>query len=152
MSSEELKELASRFGVSIEKGVHSLVISVPRERAKEACAAVAALPGLYHLSTITAVDTGDAIELLYHFWKGRSFVAIKTELTKERPDVDSISGLLASATLYEAEIQDLFGVRFAGNPYAGRRLLLPDSYPDDAPPPLRVEADPEKIRRLMELE
>ena len=152
MSSEELGELASRLGAPIERGVHSLLISVPRGRAKEACAAIAALPGFYHLSTITAVDTGDAIELLYHFWKGKSFVAIRTELPKESLTADSISGLLASATLYEAEIQDLFGVNFIGNPYAGRRLLLPDSYPQDAPPPLRVEADPEKIRRLMELE
>ncbi len=119
---------------------------------KEVCAAVSSIPGLYHLSTITAVDLGDRIELLYHFWKGRSFVTVKTEASKNSLAVSSVSDTLPSATLYEAEIQDLFGVKFEGNPYAGRRLLLPDDYPAEAPPPLRTEADPEKIRKLMKLE
>ena len=114
--------------------------------------AVASLPGLYHLTTVTAVDLGPAIELMYHFWKERSFVTVKTEVGKDSLTIESLSGALPSATLYEAEIQDLFGVTFAGNPYAGRRLLLPDGYPADEPPPLRSEADPRRIRRKMKLE
>ena len=152
MSSDELARVASKVGASVTKAVHSTVVTVPKEKAKEACAAIAPIPGLYHLSTITAVDTGENVELLYHFWKGRSFVTVKTELPKDGLVTESVSGLLASATLYEAEIHDLFGVTFTGNPYMGRRLLLPDSYPKDAPPPLRKEADPEKIRKLLELE
>jgi Ni,Fe-hydrogenase III component G len=140
------------FGTSVIKGLHTSVIAVPKERAKEACAAVSSLPGLYHLSTITAVDKGDKVELLYHFWKGRSFVEVKTDLPKDNLTIESVSELVVSATLYEAEIRDLFGVTFTGNPYKGRRLLLPDDYPKDAPPPMRVEADPEKIRKLMGLE
>ncbi len=152
MSSSQLESVAAGLGASVARGMHVSVVAVPKEKVRDACAAVASLPGFYHLSTITAVDTGNQVELLYHFWKGKSFVAVKTELPKGSLEIESVSGLLTSATLYEAEIQDLFGVTFTGNPYTGRRLLLPDEYPKDAPPPLRVEADPEKIRKLMELE
>jgi NADH:ubiquinone oxidoreductase subunit C len=152
LSSEELEPLARSLGATVGKGLHTIVVAISKEKVRDACSAISALPGLYHLSTITAVDNGDRIELLYHFWRGKSFVAVRTELKKDGLTLESVSDLLASATLYEAEIHDLFGVTFTGNPYTGRRLLLPDDYPKDAPPPLRTEADPEKIRKLMELE
>ncbi len=152
MASEEIEQVAKSLGATLTRGLHAQVMEVPSGKVKEACAAVSSLPGLYHLSTITAVDNGDRVDLLYHFWKAKSFVTVRTKIPKVSLALDSISGILAAATLYEAEIQDLFGVTFVGNPYVGRRLLLPDSYPRDAPPPLRVEADPEKIRELMKLE
>ncbi len=152
MPADELESAAARLGVGITSSRNTRIIQVGHERLKEVCAAVSSIPGLYHLSTITAVDLGDRIELLYHFWKGRNFVTVKTEASKNSLAVSSVSDTLPSATLYEAEIQDLFGVKFEGNPYAGRRLLLPDDYPAEAPPPLRTEADPEKIRKLMKLE
>jgi NADH:ubiquinone oxidoreductase subunit C len=152
LSSEEIGEVAKGLGSAVVKSLNTLTIEVAQERVKEACAAVSSLPGFYHLSTITAVDLGERIELLYHFWRGRVFVNVKTELPKDHLTLPSVSAMLTSATLYEAEIQDLFGVTFEGNPYTGKRLLLPDDYPSDAPPPLRVEADPEKIRKLMKLE
>lgn len=107
---------------------------------------------MYHLSTITGTDAGDSICLLYHFWQGRRFVTVKASVPKASPRIRSISDSIPAATLYEAEIQDLLGVAFEGSPYLGKRLLLPDDYPTEAPPPLRDEADPEKIRKMMNLE
>ena len=152
MSVEEVDAAAAGLGAKVERSLNTTTVRVEPGKVRAACSAISSVPGLYHLSTITAVDLGGSVELLYHFWKGRSFVTVKTDLPKESLVVDSVSGILASATLYEAEIQDLFGVKFDGNPYTGRRLLLPDDYPADAPPPLRAEADPEKIRRMMKLE
>ena len=150
--SDRVDEVARRLGATVEKAVKAKVIRVKPESVKVACVAVSEVPGLYHLSTVTALDLGESIELLYQFWQGRGFVEVRCDLPKTDPVVDSISEELPAATLYEAEIQDLFGVKFRGSPYAGRRLLLPDDYPNEAPPPLRREADPEKIRRLMKLE
>lgn len=152
MAADPLAMLASTLGVPVVDGVKSRILTVPREGCHGTCLAVSRLPGLYHLSTITAVDEGDNIALHYHFWQGRSFVDVKTQVPKSSPTLPTLTDSMPSATLYEAEIQDLFGVSFEGNPYAGKKLLLPDDYPADAPPPLRREADPEKIRKMMKLE
>ena len=152
MSSEDLQGLAAKLGGSLTPGAKTTILSVPSERIADACREVSSLPGLYHLSTITGLDQGDAIVLLYHFWEGRRFVQVRTTVPKSAPRLKTVSEFIPSATLYEAEIQDLLGVAFEGNPYLGKKLLLPDDYPADAPPPLRKDADPEKIRKMMKLE
>jgi len=110
------------------------------------------MPEFYHLTTITGLDEGNTIGLFYHFWKGREFLSIKTSIPKTNPDIDSLNEILPASLLYEAEVKDLVGVNFKGNPLMNRKLVLPDNYPAEAPPPLRKEANPEKIRKLMELE
>ena len=152
MSSEELAPLASRLGGTITAGPKTTVLSVPPDNVVEACAGVSSLPGWYHLSTITGVDRGQDIGILYHFWQGKRFVQVRTQVPKSAPRLKSITGSVAAGVLYEAEIQDLLGVSFEGNPFLGKKLLLPDVYPTDAPPPLRRDSDPHKIKKLMELE
>jgi NADH:ubiquinone oxidoreductase subunit C len=152
LSSEELATLASALGGSLTPGPKTTILSVPPDRVVEACQGVSSLPGWYHLSTITGMDLGQDIALLYHFWQGRRFVQVRTQVPKSAPRLKSISGTLAAGTLYEAEIQDLLGVAFEGNPFLGKKLMLPDIYPPDAPPPLRKDSDPKKIKKMMELE
>jgi len=152
LSSDQLAALASKFGGSITPGPKVTTILVTPDKAGGACIEVSKLPGLYHLSTITGVDEGESIALHYQFWEGTRFVDVKTYVPKDSPRMKSLSDALPSATLYEAEIQDILGIEFEGSPYHGRKLLLSDDYPAEAPPPLRKEADSEKIRRLMKLE
>jgi NADH-quinone oxidoreductase subunit C len=152
LSSEELAPLASRLGGTTAAGPKTTVLSVPPDKVVEACKAVSSLPGWYHLSTITGMDLGQDIAILYHFWQGKRFVQVRTQVPKSAPRLESISGALAAGTLYEAEIQDLLGVAFQGNPFLGKKLLLPDVYPADAPPPLRKDTDPHKIKKMMDLE
>lgn len=150
--SQGLESLAPKLEGQVTSGKKYQLISVKPERVVEACRAVSSLPGFYHLSTITALDLGKEISIYYHFWQGKKFLAVRTNIPKGSPTLPSLTGDLPAATLYEAEVADLFGVTFVGNPMTGKRLLLPDSYPKDAPPPLTKEADPEKIRKMMELE
>lgn len=152
MSEAAMATLAEKLGGTFERRDKTLQVIIPPNRIREACEGVSEVDGLYHLSTITGFDNGSEIELLYHFWKGRSFFVVRTSVKKSSPRLESVTGDLPSALLYEAEVQDLLGVTFEGNPYTGKKLLLPDSYPAEAPPPLTKEADPEKIRRMMELE
>jgi F420H2:quinone oxidoreductase subunit B/C len=152
LTAEALAQAAAKLGAKVSVVGKSDLIEVGRADVVRACEAVASIPGMYHLTTITGVDEGDEIVLLYHFWQGRRFVTVKTRVPKKSPTVSSIVRSLPSATLYEAEIRDMLGVTFDGNPYSGKKLLLPDNYPEDAPPPLTKEADPEKIRRMLELE
>ena len=152
MSEEQVRALAAEIGATVGANIKTIELLVPPDRVPLACKRVASLPGLYHLSTMTGFDRGETIEILYHFWQGRRFVDVRTSVPKSAPRMKSISGEIAAATLYEAEIQDILGVSFDGNPFQGKRLLLPVNYPAEAPPPLTKEADPEKIRKMLELE
>ncbi len=152
MQSDELSQLASSLGGTVTEGPKTTILSVPSEKVVEACSGVSSLPGWYHLSTITGMDLGQDIAILYHFWQGKRFIQVRTQVPKSAPRLRSVSGALAAGTLYEAEIQDLLGVAFEGNPFLGKKLLLPDVYPADALPPLQKGTDPHKIKRMMDLE
>ena len=149
---EDIQALAARLEGQVTTGKKYQVINVKPERVVEACKAVSSLPGFYHLSTITGLDLGKEFAVYYHFWQGKSFLAVRTSVPKGSAVIPSTTAVLQAATLYESEVADLFGIRFEGNPLTGKKLLLPDTYPKDAPPPLTKEADPEKIRKMMELE
>ncbi|MEM3185685.1 MAG: NADH-quinone oxidoreductase subunit C [Conexivisphaerales archaeon] len=152
MLKDKLEDIAKELSANLTKTRKSFLMQVAPEKIFDACQKVSTIDGYYHLSTITAVDTGEYISVMYHFWREKDFVTIKTDVPKSNPHLTSISSFLPSSLLYEAEVKDLLGVIFDGNPLMGTRLLLPDVYPEDAPPPLTKEADPEKIRRMMELE
>jgi NADH-quinone oxidoreductase subunit C len=152
MDDSKLQEIVSIVGAQLDKGRKAFTITVIQDRLKDTCKLVISEPGFYHLSTITGVDEGTSISIFYHFWKGTEFISVKTSVPKDKPVLNSLTDVIPAALFYEAEVQDLLGVVFEGNPLMGKRLLLPDNYPPQAPPPLRKEADPEKIRKLMELE
>ena len=149
---EFIANLSQSLGGTLSEIRKSNVVTVYPKSVKDACKLVSESRDLYHISTITGVDEGENISLYYHFWKGEQFLTVKTQVPKSNPRLESASGVLPAVTLYEAEVKDLLGVIFEGNPFMEGKLLLPDNYPPDAPPPLRKEADPEKIRKMMDLE
>ena len=96
-----------------------------------------------HLSTITAVDIGSEIELIYHIANKRYLFSLKIQLGKTNLRLPTIVDLIPGASLYEREIHDLFGVSFEGNPDLSP-LLLPDGWPEGVHP-LRKEWTSSKI-------
>ncbi len=153
MDNSKIQDIAAKTGAQIISNRGSIVLMVTQDRLRDICKMKQnELPEFYHLTTITGVDEGNTISLYYHFWQGKEFLSIKTSVPKDNPTLDSLSDILPASLFYEAEVKDLLGVIFKGNPLMDRKLLLPDSYPAQAPPPLRKEADPEKIRKMMELE
>lgn len=152
MDSDRLNSIAAGLGGRAVIERRTAAIEVPAQTLGEACRMVSLIPGFYHLSTVTGVDDGDSIEVQYHFWKGTEFVSVIVHVPKTEPTLQSVCGEIPAAIMYEAEVHDMLGVNFRGNPLAGRKLLLPDNYPKDAPPPLRKEANPEEIRKMMGLE
>jgi NADH-quinone oxidoreductase subunit C len=90
--------------------------------------------GYDYLSSITAVDWKDHLELLYHFYSydyvahpGCLVLRVPLE-TEAHPLVDSLTPLWAGADYQEREIYDLMGIKFAGHPDL-RRILLDDDFP-----------------------
>ena len=105
-----------------------------------------------HLSTITGLDLGQNIGIIYHFWHERNTIHVKTTVPKEKPTAFSIVDIVPGAILYEMEIHDMLGVEFIGNPWMDRKLLLPDTWPKDLPPPLLKTSKPAEIRKRLVLE
>jgi NADH:ubiquinone oxidoreductase subunit C len=147
-----MQAIAKEIGGDITTSKKAIVLNVSRDKVPDACAKVAAIPGFYHLSTITALDVGEQIAVMYHFWKEKTFAVVKTMVPKSDARIPSITAKVPAAVFYEAEVKDLMGVYFEGNPYMKGRFVLPDEYPKDAPAPLRKEADPAKIRKMLGLE
>ncbi|WP_022661458.1 NADH-quinone oxidoreductase subunit C [Paucidesulfovibrio longus] len=68
----------------------------------------------YRLVTMTTALTGeDAVDVLYHFDKELEVVHLRLPAQLSQP-VPSISGVYFCALLAENELQDLFGMKFAG--------------------------------------
>jgi NADH:ubiquinone oxidoreductase subunit C len=108
--------------------------------------------GVRHLSTITGQDLGDGIGLDYQFAEPHHIIAIRTVVPKTSLKIATCTPAIPGAILYEMEIHDMFGVTFQGNPWMDRKLLLPENYPLDMPPPLLKTTSSDKIRKAEGLE
>jgi NADH-quinone oxidoreductase subunit C len=125
---------------------HRLFLSIPREDLIKTMNILSSELAIQHLSTITARDKGNDLELLYHFMLQGVVLTIKTTCPKNDPTIDSIVNIFPSAILYEREIHDILGIVPKGHPDL-RRLVLPDEwvggYPlrKDWKPPAEQEAE-----------
>jgi membrane-bound hydrogenase subunit beta len=102
--------------------------------------------GFTHVSTITGVDVGKEIEVIYHLNRGGKIeLSLKVRVTKDKPVLPTITDLIPGATLYEREVHDLLGVSFEGHPNLSP-IILPEEWPPDVYP-LRKEWTIEKVQK-----
>ncbi len=149
----KLEEALSSTGAKREVSSEKLVgMRVGPDKVSEALRILREAAGITHLSTITGIDAGERIEIDYHFWQVDKIVALKTSVPKSDPKLATCTGIIPGAILYEMEVHDMFGVTFQGHPWMDRKLLLPDNYPSDLPPPLLKSTSPEKIRKAVGIE
>lgn len=80
---------------------------------------------------VSAVDTRNAIEILYHFSFDSvgKIVTLRTKIDKENPEIESITPIIKGAEWIEREIYELLGVRFKNHPNL-KRLLLAEDWPE----------------------
>jgi len=107
---------------------------------------------ILHLATMTGLDLGQNIGIVYHFFQDENTINVKSTVPKTQPTALSIVDIIPGAILYEMEIHDLFGVTFTGNPWINQKLLLPDDWPADLAPPLLKTTKPAEIRKRLHLE
>jgi len=70
-----------------------------------------------------------SIELIYTFCKGAALTNLRVFVPYSKPEVDSVCDIIPSATLFERETIEIFGVTFLDTP-STEHLLLPDSWPE----------------------
>ena len=136
--------------VQLRKG--ETMVEVDQDRLKEFVSRLVNQLNVRHLTTITGLDMGQNIGIIYHFWFERDTIHIRTPVPKSKQTAVSIVDIVPGAILYEMEIHDMFGVTFTGNPWMDKKLLLPDSWPADLPPPLLKTVKPAEIRKRLGLE
>jgi len=127
-------------------------IEVNQDHIKEFISHVVNDLKILHLATITGLDLGENIGIIYHFSQESDSIHVRSTVPKTQSTAVSIVDIIPGAILYEMEIHDLFGVTFAGNPWINQKLLLPDNWPDDLPPPLLKTTKPAEIRKRLHLE
>lgn len=93
--------------------------------------------GVAHLSTITGVDLGNAVEVIYHFDCRPAMLNLKIPLPKDDLKIFTITNIFPGAVLYERDLIEMLGVKVEGHPDP-RRLFLPDDWPEGVYP-LRKE-------------
>jgi len=148
----------------IEEKLHSFLkenaieVKVPRERRifvrikkesfKEVVEYLVNNLGFKHLSTITGLDLGKEIELLYHLaHEGAIELSLGLSIHKDEARIPTITDLMPGAVLYEREVHDLFGVKFEGHPDL-LPLVLPEGWPQGVYP-LRKEHTLDELREIM---
>jgi len=94
--------------------------------------AMLALKGydIQHLSTISGVDHGDAITVVYHIDCKPAVLSLKLVVPKGSPKVRTITDIFPGAILYERDLMEMLGVKVEGHPDP-RKLFLPDDWPAD---------------------
>ncbi|MEM3598215.1 MAG: NADH-quinone oxidoreductase subunit C [Candidatus Hadarchaeum sp.] len=98
--------------------------------------------GVTHISTITALDNGKSIELIYHFDCKPALLNLKIFLPMDDLKIPTITDLFPGAVLYERDIMEMIGVIVEGHPDP-RRLFLPEDWPQGKYP-LRKQKEEKK--------
>jgi NADH:ubiquinone oxidoreductase subunit C len=123
---EHILEVLKDLPVQMKRN-HRIFLPVPREDLIKTMNILSSTLAIQHLSTITARDMGNDLEILYHFLYHGVVITIKTTCPKTDPSVESIVPVFPSAILYEREIHDILGIVPTGHPDL-RRLVLPDEW------------------------
>jgi|ERR1035437_4062226 NADH-quinone oxidoreductase subunit C len=81
------------------------------------------------LSFVTAVDLPitNNIEVVYRLfsYETKDNVVIKVKLDRVKPEIETITGIFATANWHERETAEMFGMKFINHPDPNK-LLLPD--------------------------
>jgi Ni,Fe-hydrogenase III component G len=77
------------------------------------------------------------MEVLYQFCEGPAVTTLRLTVPYSKPVIPTVCSIIPSATLYEREIIEMFGITIEGTPNTDK-LLLPDDWPDGVYP-LRKE-------------
>jgi ech hydrogenase subunit E len=89
-------------------------------------------------------DTGE-IEIIYYFRRRAAVVGLRVRTLREAASVPSVCGVIPSASFFERELEEMFGVKVVGTPQPGQ-LFLPDDWPKGVYP-LRKDFSPDQIGR-----
>ena len=135
MSQEEaLRQLQHALGERIlrveQKSPKRVFIDVSPDDVPEVCRLLFKdLQARFQVATGT--DTPSAIEVLYHWALDGlgCLITLRTRLSRQEPEIESITPLCPAAEWIEREMWELLGIQFRNHPDL-RHLLLSEDWPE----------------------
>lgn len=131
------QKIAARFGDLISsptefRGEITLRVS-DIERMPEVCAFARNDLAFNYLVDITSIDNygeDPRFTLVYHLYGygHRHYLRLKADVSQEKGEVPTVTGIWRTADWHEREIYDMMGIRFRGHPDL-RRILMWEGYP-----------------------
>jgi membrane-bound hydrogenase subunit beta len=141
--------------VAIKKNnFRSLWIEVRRSAFRDAVKHICHLQEYPHLAIISSSDLGSEVELIYHFtiYYGHHLeelsLGLRVKLPKSDLRIPTVTDLIPGAIFTERETQEMMGVEVVGIP-DGRRLFLPDDFPQGVYPWRIDETGPQDMLRVL---
>jgi F420H2 dehydrogenase subunit C len=102
---------------------------VDKEKVKEACQYLKDYLQFDHLCSVSGVDyiKRNEFEVVYHIasYNHPVVLTLKAAVSREKPEIDSITSVYWNANWYERETYEFFGINFKNHPNL-KPLLLPD--------------------------
>lgn len=89
--------------------------------------------GVSRVSSISGVDEGKTIDVIYHFIHKKKTINIRISLDKKNCVVDSITDIYPGANLFERELYEMMGIQVKNHPNL-KKLFLDKNSPKN---PLR---------------
>jgi NADH-quinone oxidoreductase subunit C len=83
--------------------------------------------GAYRMTSITGVDLGKDIEVIYHLIYGKTAINLRTLVSKKNPEIRTVTDIYPGANLYERELYEMLGVISKGHPDLKKLFLAKDS-------------------------
>lgn len=137
MNSEEVAELIKKHAGNVKiVNNRCLFATSDKQRFKDLLLSLK-VAEVTHISTITGVDLGNVVEVIYHFDCRPTMLNLKIQLPKDDLKVPTITDVFPGAILYERDLMEMLGVNVEGHPDP-RRLFIPDDWPEGEYP-LRKE-------------
>ena len=136
-ASELARQLKAKFGEGVSEPAEfrgELTMRVfDAERIAEVCGYAKGELGFDFLVDISSLDNyGDdpRFTLVYHLYgyTHHEYLRLKTDVSEEKAEAPTVTGIWKTADWHEREIYDMMGVRFRGHGDL-RRILMWEGYP-----------------------
>src|SRR5690606_11660457 len=133
-----ISKLRATWDDHLQPDEASGAVVVGAEHIRDVCAFLQSDPDCYFdmLSCLTGLDNGPeagTMEVIYNLYSipFHHHLMLRVIVTRDNPEVPSVSSVYRTANWHEREAFDLYGIRFTGHPDL-RRILLPadwEGYP-----------------------
>ncbi len=92
--------------------------------------------GWGYLASIVGIDLGveaGELEILYIFCAGAAVLTLAVRIPREAAEISSVCPIIPSASFFERELSEMFGITVTGTPNPDR-LFLPEEWPQGVHP------------------